>query len=209
MELTPAQRLMVDEGLPSAAIISPEERKEAWKGRKLSRPKDLAAPKKDEDQATAKLRKELVAQEAAKKAARLERLQELNHHTRKAKIMKTVTMSKTDQVAALRVRRASAKGPKAASSAKAKPAKHSDPEQVPVYRPRRAKGAKAKPETGIRPGSKLELIVGLLTRKEGCTTADVLSVTDWPAVSMPQQAKAAGLKLKKVKEGKVTRYWAA
>lgn len=58
----------------------------------------------------------------------------------------------------------------------------------------------------IRPGSKLEIIVGLLTRKEGCTAADVMSATDWPSVSMPQQAKAAGLKLKKVKDGRVTRY---
>jgi len=58
-------------------------------------------------------------------------------------------------------------------------------------------------------GSKLEIIIGLLKRKEGCTTADVLKATGWPAVSMPQQAKAAGLKLKKEKDGKVTRYRAA
>ena len=66
---------------------------------------------------------------------------------------------------------------------------------------------KAKTE-GVRPGSKLEIVAGLLTRKEGCTTADVLKATGWPAVSMPQQAKAAGLMLKKEKnKGEPTRYW--
>lgn len=58
--------------------------------------------------------------------------------------------------------------------------------------------------------SKVELIAGLLKRKEGCTSADVLKATGWPAVSMPQQAKAAGLRLKKDKKpGEVTRYFAA
>lgn len=66
-----------------------------------------------------------------------------------------------------------------------------------------------KKPTGEKPATKLDLIASLLKRKEGCTTADVLKATEWPAVSMPQQAKAAGLKLKKVKEGRVTRYFAA
>jgi hypothetical protein len=59
----------------------------------------------------------------------------------------------------------------------------------------------------IRPGSKLEIVVGLLTHAAGCTTADVLKATGWPAVSMPQQARAAGLTLRQEKDGKVTRYW--
>jgi hypothetical protein len=62
---------------------------------------------------------------------------------------------------------------------------------------------------GVRPGSKLETIVGLLKRKDGCTAADVLKATGWPSVSMPQQARAAGLHLKTEKEGRSTRYWAA
>src|ERR1035437_6542130 len=53
----------------------------------------------------------------------------------------------------------------------------------------------------IRPGSKVEIIAGLLKRPEGCTTADVLQATGWPAVSMPAQAKAAGLTLTKEKDG--------
>lgn len=72
----------------------------------------------------------------------------------------------------------------------------------------KAKTVKAK-TTGARPGSKVELVAKLLQRPQGCTTADVLKATGWPSVSMPQQAKAAGLTLKKEKDGKVTRYRAA
>ena len=60
---------------------------------------------------------------------------------------------------------------------------------------------------GVRPGSKLEIVVGLLTRKEGCTTAEILAQCQWPSVSVPQQARAAGLRLRQEKDGKVTRYW--
>lgn len=68
---------------------------------------------------------------------------------------------------------------------------------------------KAAAAAGVRPGSKLETIVSMLQRKEGCTAADVLKATGWPSVSMPQQARAAGLTLKTEKEGRVTRYRAA
>lgn len=70
--------------------------------------------------------------------------------------------------------------------------------------------AAAEPDsTAPRAGSKLAIVVDLLKRPEGCTTKDVLAATGWPTVSMPQQAKAAGLALKKEKDGKVTRYRAA
>lgn len=74
-----------------------------------------------------------------------------------------------------------------------------------------SKRAAAKPAAfkGTRPGSKAAMIAELLTRKEGCTTADVLAATGWPAVSMPQQARIVGLELTKVKDGKVTRYHGA
>lgn len=78
-------------------------------------------------------------------------------------------------------------------------------------KPATAKGkparSAARAEGGIRPGSKLEIVAGLLTRSGGCTTADILAATNWPAVSVPQMAKAAGLTLKKEKEkGQPTRY---
>ena len=58
-------------------------------------------------------------------------------------------------------------------------------------------------------GTKLELIASMLKRKEGCTAADAMKAVGWTKISMPAQAKAAGLKLKKEKDGKVTRYRAA
>lgn len=71
-----------------------------------------------------------------------------------------------------------------------------------------AGGTKNAPgAAGVRPGSKLETIVSMLRRKEGCTAAEVLKATGWPSVSMPQQARAAGLKLSK--EGRPARYRAA
>jgi hypothetical protein len=110
--------------------------------------------------------------------------------------------TKADQVAALRTTRAAKKGPKAA--AKAPAAKKAPKARAKATAaPRPAAGA----GKAVRPGSKLEIVVGLLTRKEGCTSAEVLKATDWPAVSMPQQARSAGLTLRQEKDGKVTRYW--
>lgn len=85
----------------------------------------------------------------------------------------------------------------------------------------KASGAKPKPVAKPKPApkkatakkapkgtTKLALVAALLTRKQGCTSADVLKATGWPAVSMPQQAKAAGLKLTKEKtKGTNTRYF--
>ncbi len=76
----------------------------------------------------------------------------------------------------------------------------------------RARRATVRPPSkmaAVRPGSKAAAIVGLLRRPEGCTTADVLKLTGWPAVSFPQQARGAGIRLVSEKDGKVTRYWDA
>lgn len=54
--------------------------------------------------------------------------------------------------------------------------------------------------------SKVAMIAALLTSKDGCTAADILAATGWPTVSVPAQAKAAGLKLTKTKEGRTFRY---
>lgn len=54
------------------------------------------------------------------------------------------------------------------------------------------------------PKTKKEIIADLLLK--GTTAAEVLKATGWPSVSMPQQAKAAGMKLEKVKEGGVVKY---
>lgn len=64
---------------------------------------------------------------------------------------------------------------------------------------------KAKAASGT---SKVAIIKELLLRPEGTTTEEVLKATGWPAVSMPQQAKAAKLELTKTKEkGQNTRYY--
>lgn len=176
MEPTPSQQLMIADGLPAAAIIPPEERRQSW----ASRP-SAAQPAKEFAMTT-----------------------------------ETTKPSKADQVASLRVARATRKGSKteakervsAALGRPLTPAKAKKAAKAPA-KPQKPAASKPAKSTGVRPGSKLETIVGLLRRKEGCTTADVLKVTDWPAVSMPQQAKAAGLTLRKEKDGKTTRYWAA
>lgn len=65
----------------------------------------------------------------------------------------------------------------------------------------------AKAPGKVKTGSKVALIADLLVRPQGCTTTDVLAATGWPSVSMPAQAKLAGLTLRKEKVGKVTTYW--
>ena len=76
-----------------------------------------------------------------------------------------------------------------------------------------AKAASSKPRAGgksngSRPGTKTAAVAELLTRKEGCTAKEIMDLCHWPSVSVPQQARAAGLKLRSKKEGRITRYWA-
>lgn len=93
------------------------------------------------------------------------------------------------------------------------PAKQKDTEAMTTKTKKTTKTKGAKPKVDgpkeARKGSKLEIVANLLKRPNGCTTADVLKATGWPAVSMPQQAKSAGLTLKKDKVDGVTRYTAA
>lgn len=113
--------------------------------------------------------------------------------------------SKTEQVANLRKAKASraeaaAKPGSKAPRSSAKKAKS----QTPARRKANPAGVKS-----VRTGSKLETIVALLTRAGGCTTKDILEATEWPSVSVPQQARSASLKLRKEKRDGVTHYSAA
>ena len=79
--------------------------------------------------------------------------------------------------------------------------------------PKKSKAAKApkaeksaKTDGTIRPGSKLEIVATLLRQPGGTTTKEILAKTGWPTVSVPQQAKAAGITLHKEKVDGVTRY---
>jgi hypothetical protein len=55
-----------------------------------------------------------------------------------------------------------------------------------------------KPTTNASPrkGSMIAKIATMLRRPKGCTRKEVLAATGWRAVSLQQQAKAAGVKLK-------------
>jgi hypothetical protein len=66
---------------------------------------------------------------------------------------------------------------------------------------KKSNGKTAKPRQ-----NKLAKIVALLKRPSGCTRDDVLKATGWMAVSMQQQARAAGIKLKINKEQRPYRY---
>lgn len=55
---------------------------------------------------------------------------------------------------------------------------------------------------------KVDIVAALLKREGGCTSRDVMDACGWPSVSMPAQAKAAGLTLTKDKQpGQATRYY--
>lgn len=197
--LTTAQKLMIEDGAPAEFVTMTEaQRAEAWKGRKTRSTSTFAAvkpPAKDEDPVTKALRKELAEAAEKKKAERFARLKELKAKTTHAATAanQETTMKTIAKKTATAKKPAAKKAPAKKAAKKASTAKA----RTPI-----AAGAKV-----IRPGSKLEIVVGLLTRKEGCTAAEVLAACEWPAVSMPQQARAAGLTLRQEKDGKVTRYW--
>jgi len=73
------------------------------------------------------------------------------------------------------------------------------------YKPPAKPGEAPSPAPSGR--SKVHVISALLQRPEGCTTKEVLAATGWPSVSMPAQAKAAGLILTKEKRDGATRYF--
>lgn len=98
-----------------------------------------------------------------------------------------------------------------------KKAKVSTAKKVMKKAPKASKPQKTSPQTAEakekaactktpRASSKVEIIANLLKRPGGCTTKDVLDATKWPSVSMPQQARAAGLTLQKEKKDGVTVY---
>lgn len=120
----------------------------------------------------------------------------------------TMDASTTETTTTAKKPKAPAK-PKAVKPKVAKKAKAKTPAAKPRKPAARAKGAAREKTDGVRQGTKLALVVDLLKRTEGCTTAEVLAATGWPSVSMPQQAQAAGLTLRKEKQkGEPTRYWA-
>lgn len=59
-----------------------------------------------------------------------------------------------------------------------------------------------------RPGSKAHKIGEMLLRVEGVTGREICTEMGWPSVSIPAQAKAAGLEVTSQRMGREVRYWA-
>lgn len=122
---------------------------------------------------------------------------------------------RAQQIRALREARAQRHAttkPKPAPAAPAKPKERPMAKKAKKAKKATAKRAapKAKTEAGeIRAGSKLETVIGMLKRPEGCTSKEVCDATGWGAVSIPPIARRAGFELKKEKDGTQTRYRAA
>lgn len=194
------------DGLPEEFVRTTEKpaakaKREASAKKQAERIAKATAEQKTADQAKAEELKAEVAKEKATKAT--------NRKATKAAVAagETKRMPATGHEAVMIIkgaRKAAAKADKAAEKAAGAPkaAKGAKTKAAPAKRT----SAPRKPGTG----SKTELIGALLKRAKGCTTKDVLEATGWPAVSMPQQAKALGIGLRKEKKpGEVTRYFAA
>ncbi len=160
-ELTPGQRMMVEDGLPQELILDPAERKAGWVGVKLTKPRDLKAPPKDEDPATRALRKEIAKADAAKKAERLARLKELTPKPAKQEINMATT--KTAKKAATKTAKKAAgkKAPKTPAAPKAAPA------------------ASAGRLDGLRTGSKQAQMLDMVLDPTGATEAEICRALGW------------------------------
>lgn len=174
-ELTRAQQLMVEDGLPADAILDPADRKNSWKGRKLTKPRDLKAPAKDEDPATRALRKEIAAADAKKKAERLARLKELKPKPAKQENDMKKAAKKTP--------------PKAARKAAGKPA----PKKAPKARAA-AKAAPAAPD-GRPVNAVVQRIAAMMSRPEGASMAEMVAATGVEAHPMRAKIKQVRDKL--------------
>lgn len=100
-EPTKSQQIMIGDGLPTAASITQEERRESWKGLKLTRPSAASVEKpKGEDPVARKLRREHEAAEARKTAERLRLLYDNQKRSRDdARAVKEAAMAAQQQAA--------------------------------------------------------------------------------------------------------------
>lgn len=166
-ELTPGQRLMVEDGLPAELILSPAERKAAWVGINLTKPRDLKAPPKNEDPATRALRKEMARAEEQKKAERFARLRQLKTE-QETKAMTTKTAKKAP------VKTTAAKAPK--TTARKPAAKRAGKPPAAVDNARTPAGA--RPD-GLRAGSKQAVMLDMVLAPNGATEAEICKKLGW------------------------------
>lgn len=235
--MTPHHAIMIADGCPAALLISQKTRAAAWERTPprpvrtfipASSPIDSAAAaifrKADAEERTAlRMRQDMIKTTAkkaktpkepamAKKPKRNPKLP-ATHPANRGKTVTSRLKTTPPKAAAplkkpvpARKPRSSVKGKDPSAELAAMTAAAIGHAPINAPKPAKAKGVAVK---AVRPESKLAIVVGLLTRKQGCTTAEILKATEWPAVSVPQQARAAGLTLRQEKEGKVTRYWGA
>ena len=125
-----------------------------------------------------------------------------------AKVRDAAAKAKTDPVAVEQALSAGKLAGKELQPAKGKP-KPAKPEKKKPAPKKPAKAVKAPAKPG-KAGSKVQIVADLLRRPEGATRDDILKATGWPSVSVPQQAAAAKLTLRKEKNpGEPTRYFGA
>lgn len=195
------RRELTPEAKAAIARLS-EREKNQFRRRRFQRrhlTDEQATERRIEDEADRRWRSWIPTKEEHHRP-RLSTFERLVRKEFKAKVKRRDAMSEAATAAAAATEE-SVMGKTKASKSKAR---------APVKGKTSAKAPESAPALAhVRAGSKLETIVKLLKREEGCTTADVLKATGWPSVSMPQQAKAAGLQLLKEKKGGVTVYRAA
>lgn len=66
----------------------------------------------------------------------------------------------------------------------------------------------AAPRNKARPGSKAHIVGQLLLRPEGVTGIEAMAATNWPSISLPQQARICGIDFTTVRTGRMVRYFA-
>lgn len=196
--------------IPDFCKMSPEARKAAWAAYDLKNPKPVAATtettKMKPKTGKADQLRAMREAEAAKREAEAKRASKNSPKKMETAVTTSdthVTPSKPEEEPKAEQQESSMSSRKTNKAAKAK-ARSAVKGKTKAKAPK-----KAKAEKTARSGSKTEVIKGLLSRAAGCTAADVMEATGWPSVSMPQQARNLGIKLKTEKEGRVTRYWAA
>lgn len=168
-ELTPGQRMMVEDGFPRELILDPAERKAGWVGVKLTKPRDLKAPRKDEDPATKALRKEMARAAEQKKAERFARLKQLKTEQEKS-------MTKTAKNAP--AKKTAAKAPKTTAR---KPA------------PKKSGKARAATANARAPAGAVSDVVrkiaDMMRRKGGASMAEMVAATGIEAHPMRAKIK--------------------
>jgi hypothetical protein len=183
---TTSQQIMIDDGLPPAAIIPAAERSASWSNRP-ARPAQTT---------------ESIMKTNAETTSKADQVKGLRERRAEAKGRVESALG-----------RALTKPTKASTSERRVAKKAQKAETASIRKTAKAKVRAEKPTSGhaktIQPGSKLAVIDGLLRRKGGCTSKEICDATGWKAVSVPPTARRLGIKLKQEKREGATYYSAA